>query len=124
MGRHHTTPHHTTLHKMSQCVMMVAKSGPNPPDCGQAGARLAWPAGSARHPPVQHWDLGRTQNVDVDVFSLESHCGYLCLSHFADCDVPDKVPHQGDPGPLQHGGGGEELGGGESNGVWSSLELR
>ena len=78
-----------------------------------------WQAGWAGslHPPVEHWDLGRTENVDVDVFSLEAHRGYFRLRHLADRDVPDMVPHQADPGPLQHG---EEV----IVTVWPSLELR
>ena len=84
---------------------MVAKSRPNP-TVGRLEWRLGWPAWSVLHPPVQHGDLGRTENVDVDVFSLESHRGYLGLGHLADCDMSDVVAHQADPGPLQHVGGG------------------
>ena len=78
-----------------------------------------WPGRPAgyHHPPVQNWDLGRAQDVYIDIFSLEAHSGYLCLSHLPDRDVPDMVPHQADPGPLQHG---EEV----IVTVWPSLELR
>ena len=53
-------------------------------------------------PPVEHWDLGWAQNVDVNIFSLETHCGYLGTGHSPHCNVLDMLPHQGDPGPLQH----------------------
>ena len=108
MGRY-TASLHSTTQDVSVCDDGCEIS--TQPDCGQAGvaAALAGLVCPTLHPPVQHGDLGRTENVDVDVFSLEAHRGYFRLRHLADRDVPDMVPHQGDPGPLQHvrGEGGD-----------------
>ena len=74
--------------------------------CGvlRSWARADWRGRCGRgYPPVEDRDLGRAENVDVDVFPLEPDRGDLGLRHAAHGDVPDVVPDQGDPRALQHG---------------------
>ena len=52
---------------------------------------------------VQHRDLGRAQDVDIDILPLEANGGDLGVGYTAHSDVLDMLAHQGDPGPLQHG---------------------
>ena len=59
-------------------------------------------AGPAGHPPVENRDLGRAENVDVDVLPLEAHGWDLRRGHAPHGDVAHVLPHEADPGPLEH----------------------
>ena len=66
------------------------------------GGRLRHSQDGTGNPPVQNWDLGRAENVDINVFSLKTNGRYLSTSNTPHSDVLHVLPHQGDPGPLQH----------------------
>ena len=59
--------------------------------------------------PVENGNLGRAEDVDVDVLSLEPNRTDLCGGNPAHRNVLDMLAHQADPSPLEHGAAASHL---------------